>query len=434
MSHHEAEGRSATPPETGGRLSRRTALFCFVALFAMNLLDYMDRNILSAVLPDVRPSLDIDAGQAGRLPMYFLVTFSIFGVLMGYAGDRFRRTYLLAAGVAVWSIATVGSGLARSFEHLALARSFLGVGEATYGVIAPTILLDLFPRKQRGRAMSAFYLAMPIGSALGLAVGGVVAKHYGWQTPSSSSASPASSPPSEPSSCPSPVAAHPRMSRPSSSKPRPTVGWDDYRDLLVNSSYTYTVFGMTAYTFAIGGLVYWFPSYLISVRGIPGDRANLMLGAITLCAAILGMLSGGVLADKLSVKDPRALFLVPGFAMLAALPFIVLTLFATEPWLVFPACSWPRRCSSSIPAPATRSSATSSPPSCGPPPTPPRSSVSIFWVISGRPGSSAGSPSTPAALTRWPPLWGASSGPSARSPSSPKAGPGPKISPPASWS
>ena len=70
---------------------------------------------------------------------------------MGWLGDRYRRTWLLAGGVGVWSLATVGSGLARDYGHLALARSFLGIGEATYGVIAPTILLDLFAASS-GRA------------------------------------------------------------------------------------------------------------------------------------------------------------------------------------------------------------------------------------------------------------------------------------------
>ena len=108
------------------------------------------------------------------------MSYSVFSPVMGWLGDRYRRTWLLAGGIGVWSLATLGSGLARDYGHLALARSFLGIGEATYGVIAPTILIDLFRRDQRSRLMSAFYLAMPLGAALGIMLGPIIAKRYGW--------------------------------------------------------------------------------------------------------------------------------------------------------------------------------------------------------------------------------------------------------------
>ena len=159
----------------------RWAIPTFVVLFLMNLLDYMDRNILYAVLPQVKTVLRLNNTQAGLLATYFLITYSLIGPVMGWAGDRALRTWLLGLGVGLWSLATVGSGLARSYGQLVLARSILGIGEATYGVIAPTILLDLFRRQQRARVLSAFYLAMPIGSGLGLALGGYVATRWDWR-------------------------------------------------------------------------------------------------------------------------------------------------------------------------------------------------------------------------------------------------------------
>src|SRR3954453_19132107 len=158
----------------------RWALATFLVLFVMNLLDYIDRWVLAAVLPQIQSDLNLNNAQAGWLATLFLISYSLISPFMGYAGDRTRRTWLLGLGVGVWSLATGGTGLARTYGHLQWARAFLGIGEATYGVIAPTILMDLFARETRARVLSAFYLAMPIGGALGMALGAWIARHHGW--------------------------------------------------------------------------------------------------------------------------------------------------------------------------------------------------------------------------------------------------------------
>ena len=160
----------------------RMAMVTFAVLFAMNLLDYLDRNILTAVLPQLKADKIVATNlQAGACFTYFLISYSLVSPIMGWLGDRWRRTWLLGMGVGLWSLATVGTAFARDYQHLVLARALLGVGEATYGVIAPTILMDLFARERRARVFSAFYLAMPIGSALGLGLGATIATHWGWR-------------------------------------------------------------------------------------------------------------------------------------------------------------------------------------------------------------------------------------------------------------
>jgi len=134
---------------------------------------------------------------------------------MGWLGDRYRRTWLLGLGVGVWEPGQIGSGLARSYGQLALARSVLGIGEATYGVIAPTILLDLFARDKRARLMSAYYLAMPIGSALGISLGSIIASKLSWHLAFSSSARQGWPPRSWPSPFPSRSGVRARGSIPS---------------------------------------------------------------------------------------------------------------------------------------------------------------------------------------------------------------------------
>ena len=152
MAHAKIIADDEIGPSKGLSPAPRWAMTTFVALFCMNMLDYLDRNLLMSMQPQIKGELGITNFQWGLLTSIFLVSYSLFGPIMGWLGDRFRRTWLLGVGVGVWSLATIGSGLARSYGQLALARSVLGIGEATYGVIAPTILLDLFARDQAGPA------------------------------------------------------------------------------------------------------------------------------------------------------------------------------------------------------------------------------------------------------------------------------------------
>jgi len=315
----------------------RWAMTTFVVLFAMNLLDYLDRSVLMSMQPQIKDDFRISNAQWGLLTTVFLISYSVVSPLMGWLGDRYRRNRLLGFGVGVWSLATLASGLASSYGHLIWARSFLGIGEATYGVIAPTILLDLFSRQQRSRLMSAFYLAMPLGTALGMKVGAYIATKHTWHLaffvvglPSLIAAAAAFFLP-EPVRGASEGVAEDRLR----AHEQAGATREDYIDLMVNSSYTYSVFGMAMYTFAIGGMLVWVPVYLVNTRQIEQNRAMTSLGLATLVASIVGMSLGGWLADRMAKTRPQALFLVPGIAMLASIPFVVLALFSTSEKLIF---------------------------------------------------------------------------------------------------
>ena len=315
----------------------RWATVTFFMLFVMSLLDYTDRSVLSAVLPRVITDLNLTSTQAGFLPTWFLISYSLVCPLMGYAGDRFKRTRLLAVGIGIWSVATLASGLARNYADLSLSRALLGVGAATYGVIAPTLLMDLFTRDRRARVMSLFYLSMPLGAGFGMYLGGWIAKEYSWQlaffvvgVPGLLAAIGALFI-TEPirGLCegvdPLRIAAH--------LKAGPSR--EDYIDLMVNSSFTYAVMGMAFYTFAIGGLVHWTPTFLINTKGFDQSFATKWLAVTTFFAAVCGMTSGGWLADRLSKTYPRALFLLPSMAMLASVPFLIAAIYGKQPAQVF---------------------------------------------------------------------------------------------------
>jgi MFS family permease len=321
----------------------RLAMTTFVVLFVIHLLDYLDRNILTSLQPQIQatlPGLSGENGYAkwGLLATIFLVSYSVFSPVTGWLGDRYRRTWLLAAGIGVWSLATLGSGFARDYSHLALARSFLGIGEATYGVIAPTILIDLFRRERRSSLMSAFYLAMPLGAAMGIVLGPIIANRFGgWHNAFFFVGAPGLAAALIVLFLPEPVRGASEGIDPERLKEHEKAGVrrEDYIDLMVNSSYTYSVFGMSAYTFAIGGMLVWIPPYLFNTRGFGQERASLFLAGVTFASAVVGMLTGGWVADRLAKTRPQALFLVPGVSMLASIPFVILALMVKSEPVIF---------------------------------------------------------------------------------------------------
>src|SRR5216110_3941043 len=161
----------------------RTALFL---LLAINLFNYIDRQILAALEPDIRATFfaanDVNAmTKTGLLGDAFFVTYMISAPILGLLADRFSRWIIIGSAVILWSVASGGSGLAATFAILFATRVCVGIGEGGYGPAAPTILADLFPIQTRGRIMAIFYAAIPVGSALGYVIGGLVGAHMGWR-------------------------------------------------------------------------------------------------------------------------------------------------------------------------------------------------------------------------------------------------------------
>src|ERR1700704_3956468 len=173
------ESVSKTPPS-----GARTALFL---LLAINLFNYIDRQILAALEPDIRASFFApgDVNAMTKTGLYlgsaFFVTYMISAPILGLLADRFSRWIIVGSAVILWSLASGGSGLAATFTILFATRICVGIGEGGYGPAAPTILSDLFPIETRGRIMAIFCAAIPVGSALGYVIGGLIGAHLGWR-------------------------------------------------------------------------------------------------------------------------------------------------------------------------------------------------------------------------------------------------------------
>jgi predicted MFS family arabinose efflux permease len=333
----ESSLRQATPVDTASSLraswpshaaAPRWAWGALALLSAMHLFESIDHWLFASVLRDVRAELNLSESQAGWLPMVLLLGFAVWSPPLGYLADRLRRPRLLSLGFAVSSLATVGTGLARSYDQLQAARALVGIGEATFMTCALVLLMDLFPSSVRGRVLAAFFLALPLGAGLAMSLA-PLARAIGWQTAFLVAGAPGLALALLAIALPEPVRGLSEGVDLDRLRLHEEVGpsREDYIDLMVNSSYTYSVFGITFASFVLAGLVYWSPSFLTVAKGIPADRADLSLGVAFLAAALAGTAAGGWLADScLSIK-PRLLFLIPGLGMWSAIVFVLATIY-----------------------------------------------------------------------------------------------------------
>jgi MFS family permease len=231
--------------------------------------------------------------------------------------------------VTLWSLASGASGLATGFAMLLITRCFVGVGEAAYGPVAPTVISDLYPVSRRGQVLSWFYVAIPVGSALGYALGGQVAAMVNWRWAFYLVVAPGvllglwalvmREPPRGGADTPN---APPRRAQAK-----------DYLILLRTPSYVLNTLGMTAMTFAIGAISWWMPTYLVDqhVAPVGGLVPSVFLGLLTVVAGLVATLAGGLTGDWLRPRIPSAYFLVSGVGLLLAVPCIVAFLLVPFP-------------------------------------------------------------------------------------------------------
>ena len=313
---------AAAPALPGARLA-------LGLLLAINLLNYVDRQVLSAVEPNISKTFFGDHPPAGTLSKMgwlstaFILSYMVTAPVFGWLADRVNRWLLVGAAVILWSLSTAASGWAGTFMVLLVTRLFVGVGEAGYGPAAPTIISDLYPVARRGSVLAWFYVAIPVGSALGYVVGGYVGgTSLGWRwafylvtVPGLVLGAWSLFMPEPPRGQADGGGTHGGTTH-----GLPTLA--DYRQLAHNRSYVINTFAIAAMTFAIGGISFWMPRYLTETRGLP-NSAKLTFGGITVVAGLGATLAGGWLGDRLRPRFGGSYFLVSGVAILIACPFVL---------------------------------------------------------------------------------------------------------------
>ena len=300
--------------------ARSDATFAIAVLTAMNLLNYLDRFVPSAVKDLFKVDLALTDAQTSWPFTAFIVVYMLASPVFGTLADRFSRPALIAAGVALWSLATAAAAFATGFWTFLAARSLVGVGEAAYATISPSLLSDYYPPERRNRVLTFFYVAIPVGAAMGFVLGGVLGAHYGWRAAFLICGLPGVA-----------VALLAlRIRDPGrgvfEAAAAPPSWAEALRSLRANPSFLFAVGGYTAVTFASGGMADWFPTFLFRERGMDLAEAGTLVGTVTLIGGLGGTAAGGWLADRLVGKTRNPYLALSGLAMLPAVVLAALAL------------------------------------------------------------------------------------------------------------
>jgi predicted MFS family arabinose efflux permease len=213
-------------------------------------------------------------------------------------------------------------------------RALVGIGEATYTVITPSLLSDLYPPSRRGRALSVFYAAMPFGIAIGYVLGAQIGARYGWRPAFFVAGLPGLLCAGALFMLPEP----PRGRYDTRSEARTKLPLREFFTVLRGRpSYFFNMAAQTIYTFTMGGLGAWMPTYFVRERGISVGQAGTVFGLLLLGAGFLGTLTGGQLGDRLAQRFRSAHFVFSGATMLATVPFVLVAVLAPQPALYWSA-------------------------------------------------------------------------------------------------
>ena len=304
------------------------ALATLILLIALNLLNYIDRYILPGELSLVQNEFHATREQMGALTTAMFFVYMLAAPLTGWLGDRYSRKPLIIAGATLWSLATLATAWVHSYWTLYFRHAIVGIGEASFGIFAPAVIADFYPEQDRNRILSIFYVAIPVGAALGYMAGGQMGTAWGWRQPFFICAIPGLV-----------VAAlYGLFGR------EPQRGAQDhilatpdratFFGLFRNPAFLSGTFGLATLTFAMGGISNWMPDFLHNPIGLTVAKASQIAGASTVIDGILGTAVGGWIAQRWLRTNHRALYLLSFWSVALTLPFGILLFFGPDRWAV----------------------------------------------------------------------------------------------------
>ena len=303
---------------TPSKLQARTAL---LVLTTLNLMNYVDRSVLNAVQPLVQAEFHLTKAQLGYLTSAFLIFYMIAAPFVGPLADRYSRKRIIALGAFFWSALTLLTAVTHNYTELLVRHTLVGIGEATFVTIAPAFVADLYSEDRRGRILGVFYLAIPVGFALGYLLGGHLGPSHGWRFPFYIAAAPGFV---------LGVAVlflkEPERGQFDSLKETPERG--TVRGLARNPAFLTATLGMAAMTFSLGGILVWMPQFLYGERHMSLEAANDVLGIIVVIDGILAAIIGGWLGDYLLRRWKSSYYLVSAASMALGIPFMIVALFS----------------------------------------------------------------------------------------------------------
>jgi predicted MFS family arabinose efflux permease len=337
--------------------------YALAIIFFANFLSYLDRQIVASMERQLTVDLRITATEFGYVGSAFTVGYMVFAPIVGYLITRVRRPSVFALCVLVWSLATVGSGLAPNKWVLYATRFFIGVGEAGCLVIGPTLLSDYFSREVRGRVLSIFFLALPLGGATGYIAGAQITEHLTWHAafyfagapgfivaaliwklidprPAEEPAetAPASAGDPIPSGAAPGGPAGPAVDPGQTSGSPPTAkGVKRYLELLSNRTLLFIILAQAFAVMFLQPFLHFGVGFFEAERGLSKDQATLSLASIALVAGALGNATSGFIGDRMARRSRGAYALLAGLAFVIGFPFMLVGFSVREMNLALPA-------------------------------------------------------------------------------------------------
>jgi MFS family permease len=292
-------------------------------LTTLNLLNYIDRSVLFAVQDLVKAEFHRSDLAFGLLTSVFFIFYMFAAPFMGPLSLRFSRKSVIVAGALVWSVATLLTAFTKNFNELLIRHTLVGIGEASFVILSPTFVADMFPVEKRGRVMGVFYLAIPVGTALGYLIGGFMGPKYGWRAPFYVGAAPGVLLALLLLLIPEPPLG--QFDPPESKAPER----DTLKSLFHNPAFLTATLGMAMMTFALGGLQVWEPTFLHRARGYSVLGANLIFASSTIVNGLTASLLGGWISDRLLRRNKAAHYLVSAVSLGLGIPAMCVALFAS---------------------------------------------------------------------------------------------------------
>lgn len=296
-------------------------LATLILLIGLNLLNYIDRYIVSGEVQPIQHEFHATDQQMGALSTAFFFVYMFAAPFTGWLGDRFRRKPLIIAGATLWSFATLIAIWIHSYQTFFARQALVGIGEATFGIFGPAVLSDLYSERERNRILSVFYVAIPVGAALGWVAGGQMGSLWGWRTPFLVCAVPGF----VVATLYGLFACEPK--RGATDHVAADVNRITVVGVLKNPAFLTSTLGLAMLTFAMGGISFWVPEFLRRSAGLSMAKASLAVGAITVVDGIAGTLIGGAIAQRWLKTNHRALYLLSAWSVALTIPFGVLLFF-----------------------------------------------------------------------------------------------------------
>ena len=290
-------------------------------LTAVNYLNYIDRFILAALLSSIQKDLNLSDLQGGLLATAFMLAYIMTSPIFGILVHQFRRALILMVGVIIWSLASIVTGIAGEFYLIFASRFLLGIGESIFTTVSGPFLTDFFSVERRARAFSIYASGAPAGAALGYVLGGFLGGILGWRNSFFIVGIPGF------------ILAYliSRLPEPRGDEKQAEINIKDALNVLFkNRPFVCAVLGFTAYTFVVGGLAHWMPSYIQRSFSMDAAKANMLFGAITVISGFLGTLLGGQWSQRVHQKRKFGFLYFSAICMMLMIPFYLASFFTSN--------------------------------------------------------------------------------------------------------